>query len=776
MAENEVKLKVTTETDIAPLEEMDDVIDDIQDKSDVKVSVDDGDIEDATDKTEELTDGLEEADDTTVSPDTDTSGFDELIDVAEEIRDKLDEISNTTVAPEVDTSGLEKAKEDVEETESSIGSLKTAIVGLVATAEIEHMATVADNVNNSWNRLKLTFEGTNVTMDVLKERVTEVSSETSRGAGIIREYFNQMGIAGVTNVDLLASSFESLSGKAYQTNSSIEEMESKMQTMVLTGNASSKMLKALGLSAEDLARSIGVSVDELSEAFSQLSPEQRLQAITNAMGDGATANAMYGDSYEAMKTKAENAMSGLEGAVGQAILPSVIPALDAGTQAVKGLTQGFKNLPEPVQGAIGTVLGVGAIATTGIGMFGEFAGAIANLGDAYGVLKDVYKALIPVEYAEGTAGWFSIGWIAAAILLGIALGLAFIYLYENCEWFREGVNDVVEGLQWLVDLISGSVMGVFEDFTNAFGLSTDSWQESILAFIAFIPMLPLAIGTAIDEAVGHLLGFDGSLTGYLGQAATNAYQAFSDGIDGLRERLQEELDGMIQDATDFSNGLPPIFNATGVGMVSNWIFGTGESSPGYMYDAFHGELLAMLTYAATFLVTLPSRLGSAARNTVSNFASSIRGLAGHLSAELSSMISDALNFAGQIGSILWNAGVNAITGFLSGLDRHSPGIMQREFVAEITEMGERVPEESRPLIRNVTSLGENLVDSFNGDLGGIEFGNARVVGSNSNGKPGSVVNLTLNVGSVDKQERVDEIIEAVRNYFYWDNTTAGRTN
>ena len=42
MAENEVKIKVTTETDIAPLEEMDDVIDDIQDKSDVKVSVDDG--------------------------------------------------------------------------------------------------------------------------------------------------------------------------------------------------------------------------------------------------------------------------------------------------------------------------------------------------------------------------------------------------------------------------------------------------------------------------------------------------------------------------------------------------------------------------------------------------------------------------------------------------------------------------------------------------------------------------------------------------------------
>ena len=145
---------------------------------------------------------------------------------------------------------------------------------------------------------------------------------------------------------------------------------------------------------------------------------------------------------DALKAKAEAAMSGLEGAVGQAILPTVIPVLDTATQAVKGLTDGFKNLPEPVQGAIGTVMGVGAIATTGIGMFGDFAESIANLGDAYGVLKKVYDALIPTEIAEGTAGWFSIGWIAAAILLGIALGLAFIYLYENCDWFREAVDSL----------------------------------------------------------------------------------------------------------------------------------------------------------------------------------------------------------------------------------------------------------------------------------------------------------------------------------------------
>ena len=40
---------------------------------------------------------------------------------------------------------------------------------------------------------------------------------------------------------------------------------------------------------------------------------------------------------------------------------------------------------------------------------------------------------------------------------------------------------------------------------------------------------------------------------------------------------------------------------------------------------------------------------------------------------------------------------------------------------------------------------------------------------------GNTYNITLEIGSVDKRERVNEIIEAIRDYIEWDNTTAGRT-
>ena len=198
-------------------------------------------------------------------------------------------------------------------------NITTAAAGIAATAGIEQMITTADNINTSWNRLELTFANTGVSMDTLKDKSSALSDATGRSGGTIRDYFNQMGIAGVTNTDLLTSSFEALSGKAYQTGNSIESMETKMQMMAMTGNASGRMLRSLGIDTEDLARAMGVTAEEVSEAFKNMTPEQRIEAITKAMGDGKEANEMYKNSYQGLKERADAAMAGLAGAVGQAI-------------------------------------------------------------------------------------------------------------------------------------------------------------------------------------------------------------------------------------------------------------------------------------------------------------------------------------------------------------------------------------------------------------------------------------------------------------------------
>ena len=330
MADNQVEIAVITKADISEVEDLESLIEEVKSNAEEEVTLN-------------------------VSADEATTNLEEAESEAETLSDELASIDGQTVSVNVDTSGIDEAKASLEETASTADSLTTALAGIGATAAIENMVTTADNINTSWNRLDLTFANTGVSMDELKSKTSALSDATGRSGGTIRDYFNQMGIAGVTNTDLLTSSFEALSGKAYQTGNSIESMESKMQMMAMTGNASGRMLRQLGIDSNDLAQAMGVSAEEVSEAFKNMTPEERIAAITKAMGEGKEANEMYKNSYAGLKDRANAAMAGLAGAVGQAILPIVIPALEAATNFLKLLTAAFKGLPGPVQGATGAV-------------------------------------------------------------------------------------------------------------------------------------------------------------------------------------------------------------------------------------------------------------------------------------------------------------------------------------------------------------------------------------------------------------------------------------
>ena len=568
----EVIIQVTTETDVAPLDELDSLVEEIRDKStiDVGVQVEDGSLDEASDK-------------------------------ATTLEDELNTIDSTVATPEIDTSSLDEASGKAEETTSSLDNITTAAAGLAATAGIEQMITTADNINTSWNRLELTFANTGVSMDTLKDKSSALSDATGRSGGTIRNYFNQMGIAGVTNTDLLTSSFEALSGKAYQTGNSIESMESRLQMMAMTGNASGRMLKSLGISADDLAKAMGVSAEEVSEAFKAMTPEERIAAITKAMGEGTQANEMYKDSYAGLKDRANAAMAGLMGAVGQAILPVVIPALEAATQFVKMLTDGFKALPGPVQGAIGAVLGIAAIGTTLIGtlgMVGKVIGTVKTGLETLGMLGKVTSVISSIS------GAFSSLWgviIANPIILVvvaiIALIAALIWAYYNVDWFRQMVdnawNSLVQLGQQLYGIVAGAiqwVMGLFQQFTSQLGLNTQDWTQAVLGFILFLPTLPLQVGIALANALASALGFKGNFVESLISAASNAVSGFVNYITQLPDIVMGEFERVLGLVNDFINSLPDRVWDMGQAIIDALKSSLGIGSPGHMFYIWEGEL------------------------------------------------------------------------------------------------------------------------------------------------------------------------------------------
>lgn len=176
------------------------------------------------------------------------------------------------------------------------------------------------------------------------------------------------------------------------------------------------------------------------------------------------------------------------------------------------------------------------------------------------------------------------------------------------------------------------------------------------------------------------------------------------------------------------------------------------------------------------LIKVGQIITGTATNAVRNFTSTISSLPGRLATELNNMLSAVNRWASTLPQKFWDAGVGAVKNFLSALGIASPGTMQRMLVWEITEMGRRTPLEGRKLLTNVSRLGSDIVDEFGNPTLGVGFDNTLNSSLTSDGMGyGQVINLNVEVGTVDSNDRVQEIVDVIRRELAWNNTTAGRT-
>ena len=506
-------------------------------------------------------------------------GFYESVEAAEELESELEEIGNTTVEPEVNVKdNVDEVNEKLEETGSIGSSLTTTLGGVAGVIGVDQMIGTADRINTSWNQLKLTFGGTSSTLDELKTKTSQAADATGMSGSQVRGYFNQMGIAGVTNTDLLASSFQSLAGRSYQTGQSIEGMQNKVSTMVLTGNAGARMLKGLGLSAEDLGSAMGVTADEAKDAFMALDPQGRLDVLTKAMGDGKQANDMYKDSYAGLKQQAETAMAGLMGAVGQGVLPVITPMIQGATGLVKNFTGAFKALPGPVQGVVGAIGGFLAIGTAAIGTLGLLGqvgsgvvGGLRSMKGAYDTVKGamstaraVMTALTSAEsISEGVRAALAVatGAEAAAeggataakgaavgpttalaiaensllwpLLLIVGAVVAVIavmwYLYNTNETVRNGINWLISKRQEFIAGLQPIVQAIINFVTQG---------------VSHMDQLPQLIWNVFVRVISFVLTWKSQLIQQAIQVATSFVNNVISGFSGLAGRISSALSGV----------------------------------------------------------------------------------------------------------------------------------------------------------------------------------------------------------------------------------------
>ena len=549
----------------------------------------------------------------------DTSGIEDAEAQLGDLKDSAEEIGGSTdgATDSMDDfkQKTDEANESMQNTTDSAMGLGEALVGIGGAVGLDAMIQTGDNIQTSWNRLSLTFANTGVSMDALKQKSSELQSATGRSGGEIREYFNQMGLAGVTNTELLSSSFEGLSAKSYQTGNSIQSMTAKMSMMSMSGNASARMLKNLGINTTDLANAMGVTEDQVSETFKSLSQEERLEALTKAMGDGTQANEMYKNSYAGLKAQAETSLAGLTGAIGQSILPTVIPALQTAKSVVDGLANAWKGLPTPITTVLGAlgggVVGITALVTS-LALLGKVGSTVVNglksIRDGYNTMRTAMSTAKMMIEAVRNAESLSQGVRSA---LALATGTATTVEEANAVAKASAIAPTTglaiaeNSLLLPILLVIGAIVGLIavlwylynnnETVRNGINALIGQFQQFMMKLEIVKNIIVMFMQVAIQRFIEWVNNGR--------QSATNLVTSIYNALVNLPSRVSSALSGVknaiTKPFTDAYNIVKPYIDQIGsawnqISSVFNGFEGYEGFSGNVGYEGFNGSLNSAL--------------------------------------------------------------------------------------------------------------------------------------------------------------------------------------
>lgn len=388
-----------------------------------------------------------------------------------------------------------------------------------------------------------------------------------------------------------------------------DEAESIMQKYGITLTNADGSMKSLGEVMVQLRSKLGgLSEAEQAQAASALFGQEAMSgmlAIINASDtDFNTLTNSINNADGAAQEMAEVMMDNTAGAIEQmrgsletlaiSIGDILSPIIRACADVIRSFADWLNGLDSTTKSIIVTVglfvaaLGpvlivIGKIMTgvTGLITFFEYAGPVfSKLGSiasaAFGLMK------------TAALGAFS-AIMAHPIIAGITAIIAIIVLlYQNCEWFRDGVNEI---LSWL-----GEKFNEFVTFFVEKGEDVINWFKelpgNIANFVANIPNMLFSLGTQmIDSIISGISDMFGSL----GDIVDEIVDTIIDGISSLPGKLFDMGANMLSGLWEgFKSGIDGLWNnVTGwgssfIGGIANFF---GIHSPSTVFRDFIGRNL-----------------------------------------------------------------------------------------------------------------------------------------------------------------------------------------
>ena len=541
---------------------------------------------------------------------------------------------------------LDNVEQEGEETKDSLDGMADLMafqqisewVGQLADKMWE-LADKAGTVQDSWTRMGLAAEGAHIPVDQMKDSVSELSGETGRAGGSIRESFIAMSSAGVTNMDAMKSAFRGASAQSFILGTDVDSLVNKFSGMAMKSSVAERTLKGTGITVEELGNVLGIqgaTIDDVNAKWGTMDTNARMAALgqASAMNEGKDANEAYKNSWEGLQAQIDIAKGKIEVLAGKVFLPVLVPAMEAAAGVLDWLGNTIGAVMDgPLGGLIsvigslggGLILLLGGITAVSAGMGFFSASLLPAIASSWALLAPwlpfiaIGAAVVAVIYEIGKAfGWWN---DASGMISAIGAGLQRLWdAFINHPDVQAAIEIISGALQTLWSWITQA----WNALMNFFGVATGGNFDIVAALIQGIGDAWNAVTTPIKAVIGFV------------QQVIQAFDMFRAGQIDLPTFIMTVLQALVNMYRTIFNMIVSIVNRFFGNMIRSAVSGARN---------FVNSII-------NWLRQLPGRVYSALASVVGRIRSAIQAWIGAAVGKVHELISKITSpFQGVAGSI-----------------------------------------------------------------------------------------------------------------------------
>lgn len=435
------------------------------------------------------------------------------------------------------------AKVGFTDTSTAVDVLTTAINAYGLSAN--DADKIANNLVNTQNLGKTTVNELAASMGKI------IPTASSMGVNIdnLCTVYAEMTKQGIATAEATTYANEMLNeiGDSGSTVAGILQQETgeSFQQLMADGNSLGDVLQIL----KDYAERTGTNFNEL---WSSTSAGKAALSITNAGAEEfnstlqtmAGSTDVLGEGLEKLSTpsaEAKKALNMLKNdlmELGLVILESIAPIIESTAENIKQFTEWFSNLDPNIKQLIVVVLSL--IAALGPVLI--FIGKICTgIGSVINTVNKLQPILGPIfaSIKSSLSGLF--GLIAAnpVIAVIVAIVAAVVLLWTKCEWFREGVKNLI-----------GQIRDLFVNGWNSF---KQSWDNGINNLKTKIDNFFQNLGQGFADSLNSLSTWISNFIGGIAQWGSNLVQSGKNAVKSFVKSIKDKFKSMIQEAKEWGS-------------------------------------------------------------------------------------------------------------------------------------------------------------------------------------------------------------------------------